>query len=116
MLDFRNVHRAELLKGKIMQNQNQNQVFEIFLRRLLAAPQGRQQSAINSAIALLDGSPPEDRILYNGREAAKLISVSTQTLWRLVKSGAIQTVVIPGMKNPRYRRADIEKLADGSKK
>ncbi|MDO9540998.1 MAG: hypothetical protein Q7J98_01575 [Kiritimatiellia bacterium] len=95
------------------ENKNQSLCLDVFLRRLLAAPTGKQEAAINSALALLDGSPPPDRLLYNAIESARQLHVSTQQFWRLRKNGVIRGVVIPGMKNPRYRRADIEKLAGG---
>lgn len=91
----------------------QNQVFELFLRRLLSAPPGKQQSAIKSALALLDGAPPPDQLLLSAGEAARILSISKMSVWRLVKNGVIKPVVIPGLKNPKYLRAELEKLAGG---
>ena len=86
----------------------QNQSLEVFLRRIVTAPKAKQADAIQSALALLDGKPPE-KMLYTGAEFSRLASFSTQSLWRLVKSGAIVPVRIMGM--VRYRRSDLEKLA-----
>jgi len=88
-----------------------NQSLEVFLRRIITAPKTKQTAAVESALALLDGKP-EERMLYSGIEAARLCSFSTQSLWRLVKSGAIVPVKIRGM--TRYRRSDLERLAQGS--
>jgi len=93
-----------------MENRSKNLCLDVFLRRLLSAPPGKQQSAIKNALSLLDGSPPADRLLYNGREAARLMNISTQTLWRLCKSGAIQAVHVKGLNRPRYARKDLEAL------
>ena len=86
----------------------QNQSLEVFLRRIVTAPKAKQADAIQSALALLDGKSSE-KILYTGAEFSRLASFSTQSLWRLVKSGAIVPVRIMGM--VRYRRSDLEKLA-----
>lgn len=83
---------------------------DMFLKRLITAPKARQSVAVESALALLNGKPP-DRMLYTGAEAARLLSVSTQTLWRMVRSGVITPVHVRG--STRYRRADLERLAAG---
>lgn len=93
---------------------NERITLDLFLTKILAAPPGKQQSAIKNALALLDGSPPPDQILLSAGEAARLLSVSKMTVWRLVKSGVIKPFIIPGMKDPKYRRADLEKLAGGN--
>lgn len=86
---------------------------DLFLRKILSAPPGKQESVIASALQLLEGKPP-DRLLYNGREAARFLNLSYQSIWRLVKNDVIKPVIIPGMKAPKYRRADLEKLAGGN--
>lgn len=92
------------------EKKNQSLCWDVFLRRLLAAPAGKQESTIKSALALLDGKPPEDRLLYNGREAARLCGITYQTLWRLCKTGAIKPVHIRGLNRPRYSRKSLEDL------
>ena len=90
-----------------MQN---NPTLDVFMKRLITAPANRQGAAIETALELLNGKPP-DRMLYTGAEAARLLSVSTMTVWRMVRSGAIVPVKIRG--GTRYRRADLERLAQG---
>lgn len=93
---------------------NECQPLDQFLRRLITAPKARQAEAVHSALALLDGKP-EDALLYNGAQAARLLSVSKPTLWRMVRDGTIQPVHLPGFGRPRYRRVDLERLAAGGK-
>jgi len=90
-----------------------NQPWDSFLRQLVSASKNRRAKAMASAMSILAGSPPQDRILYSGVEAARMCSISYQTLWRLCKSGAIKPILIPGMGRPRYSRASLEKLAGG---
>lgn len=90
-----------------MQN---DQTLDIFLKRLITAPKAKQAIAVESALALLNGKPP-DRLLYSGAEAARQLSISVQTLWRMVRSGAIKPVKVRG--STRYRRDDLLKLAAG---
>lgn len=99
-----------------MSNDKDNGSLDQFLRRLLVAPKARQTEAIESALALLDHTckPPTDQIFYNGREAAKQLNISYQTLWRLRRSGAIRAVHIPGLNRPRYSRKSLERLAGGT--
>lgn len=87
-----------------------NQTLDVFLKRLITAPRAKQEVAVSSVLALLDGRP-EDRLLYGGTEAARMLSISTQTLWRMVRSGTIHPVKIRG--STRYRRSDLEALAQG---
>ena len=89
----------------------QNQSLEVFLRRIITAPKAKQTDAIQTALALLDGKPT-DALLYSGAQTARLLNISVQTLWRMVKSGAIQPVKIRG--STRYRRSDLERLALGT--
>ena len=81
-----------------------------FLRSFCIAPAEKKKRIIESASNILDGLPPE-RLLYGGSKAARLISVSTQTLWRMVRAGTIKPVKIRG--STRYRRSDLERLAAG---
>ena len=90
--------------------QAQSTDLDRFLRRLVTAPAARRSAAVDSAMALLDGAPP-DAILHSGAQAAKLLSISRPTLWRLVKSGTLKPVHIRGL--TRYRRADLLALAAG---
>jgi len=95
-----------------MQNEEKNQTLDAFLRRLITAPKVRQADAIQSALALLDGKPA-DALLYSGAQAARMLSMSKPSLWRAVKNRVITPVMIPGFGRPRYRRADLERLAVG---
>jgi len=84
-----------------------------FLRSFCIAPAAKKKRIMESASKILDGLPPE-RLLYDGAEAARLISVSTQTLWRMVQAGTIKPVKIRG--STRYRRSDLERLAAGERR
>jgi len=89
-----------------------NQSLEVFLRKLVIAPKVKQSDAIQSALALLDGKPA-DALLYSNAQSARMLSVSKPSFWRMVKSGVITPVMIPGFARPRFRRADLERLAAG---
>ena len=84
--------------------------FEVLLKRMFTAPAARRDAAVQSALELLNGKPP-DRMLYTGTEAARLLSISTMSLWRMVKSRAIVPVKVRG--STRYRRSDLLALAGG---
>ncbi len=86
-----------------------NQSMEVFLRRLIIAPKNKQAEAVESAMALLDGAPPPDQLLYSGAQACRMLAISQPTLFRLRKSGAIKPVFMRS--RPRYRREDLLKLA-----
>ncbi len=94
---------------------NENQPLDAFLRRLITAPRAKQAEAVQSALALLDGKP-SDALLYNGAQAARMLSISKPSLWRAVKNGVIKPVHLPGFGRPRYRHADLLALAGGSVK
>lgn len=87
-----------------------NSSFEGMLKRMVIAPATRKAAAVQAAMAQLDGKPP-DALLYSGAEAARQLSISTMSLWRMVKSGAIKPVKI--LSSTKYRRTDIERLAGG---
>jgi excisionase family DNA binding protein len=53
----------------------------------------------------------EKSLLVGAREAAALLGVSRRTLAYMVERGVIEQVRIQGMV-PRYRRQDIERLAE----
>lgn len=84
-----------------------NPSLDVFLKRLIVAPPGRQGAAIESALKLLDGKPAE-RLLETGAETARQLSMSQMSLWRMKKKGLIDAVKILG--STRYRRADIDRL------
>jgi excisionase family DNA binding protein len=66
---------------------------------------------ICAALKLIDGHKPDDRdppLLLTIAEVARLISVSRQTVWRLVQEGVLTKVTIKG--SSRYRRSDILNL------
>ena len=90
----------------------ENQPFDKFCRRYFTAPKVKQAEVIQSALALLNGRPA-DALLYSGAQSAMMLNVSFQTFWRMKRAGAIKPVVLPGMGRPRYRRADLERLAAG---
>ena len=85
---------------------------ELFLRRLVIAPKGKQTQAIESALALLDGSPPSDQLLYSGAQTCRMLAISQPTLYRMVKGGTIKPVYLRS--RPRYKREDLLRLAGGT--
>jgi len=93
---------------------NENQPLDAFLRRLITAPRAKQAEAVQSALALLNGKPPE-KMLYTTADCCRLLSISKPSFWRLTKTRAILPVKIPGFGRPRYRHADLLALAGGSK-
>lgn len=99
-------------KGKRMKQETHNPL-ELFLRRLVIAPKGKQTQAIESALALLDGSPPPDQLLYSGAQACRMLAISQPTLYRMKKAGTIKPVFLRS--RPRYRAADLKKLAEGGR-
>jgi len=57
--------------------------------------------------------PPHDRILVSEAVAAQLCSVSLPTFRKLMQSGLIDRVALPGgLRRNLYRRADVEAFAD----
>jgi hypothetical protein len=46
-------------------------------------------------------------------ETAQILAVSPQTMRRIIAAEALEPVRIPGLKRPRYRRADVERLIAG---
>lgn len=93
-----------------MKQETQNPL-ELFLRRLVLAPKGKQTQAIESALALLDGSPPPDQLLYSGAQACRMLAISTPTLYRMRVAGTIKPVYLRS--RPRYKREDLVRLAGG---
>lgn len=83
---------------------------DLFLKRLITAPAVRQSAVIESALAQLAGKPP-DRLLYSGADACRLLSISASSLWRLRQAKKIIPVCV--LNRPKYRRADLERLAQG---
>lgn len=51
-------------------------------------------------------TPEAPTLACNAREAARMLSIGTRTLWTLTASGAIPVVRIG--RAVRYRRADLE--------
>ena len=49
------------------------------------------------------------KLLLSQAEAARVLSISRVSLWRLVKEGVITPVEIGGIK--RYRMSDLERIA-----
>jgi len=88
----------------------ENPSLDVFLKRLVTAPKAKQTAAVESALSLLDGRP-SDRLLYSGADACRLLSISASSLWRLRQTGKIKPVCV--LNRPKYRRADLERLAQG---
>ena len=83
---------------------------DMFLKRLIPASHAKQQAAMEAAQAILAGKP-EERLLYNGREAARLLSISESSLWRLRQAKKITPVCLLG--RPKYRHTDLQRLVQG---
>ena len=52
--------------------------------------------------------------LLTQAQAGVLLGVSKPTMQRLVASGALKPVRLPGLLRPKYRRADVEDLIRGA--
>ena len=65
------------------------------------------------ALAYLSGQAEVTlpKILISTAEAARVLSVSRQTIWRWVTDGLIRPVEIGGVR--RYRVGDLQRLASG---
>ncbi len=65
------------------------------------------------ALAYLSGQADVllPKLLLSQAEAARVLSISRVSMWRLVKESVITPVEIGGIK--RYRLADLERLAAG---
>ena len=83
---------------------------DLFLKRLITAPAVRQSAAIESALALLAGKP-EERLLYSGADACRLLSISQSSLWRLRQAKKIIPVCV--LNRPKYKYSDLQRLAAG---
>jgi len=83
---------------------------ERLMRFLQATPE--QQAAIDR---ILEGKresapePPRGPLLMMIKDAAALLGVHRATIWRLVKAGRLEPVMLLGA--VRVRRADVEALA-----
>jgi excisionase family DNA binding protein len=82
------------------------------MRFLQATPE--QQAAIER---ILDGKaerapgPPKGPLLMMIKDAAVLLGVHRATIWRLLRAGRLEPVVLLGA--VRVRRADVEGIAAG---
>jgi len=52
------------------------------------------------------------RPIITASEALELLPVSRRTFYRLVETGVITRLVLRGMKYGRYKRSQIEEIAD----
>ena len=88
---------------------------EELMAALLSATDDRKAQALR--VLRGETQEPERRavsgpMLMSVGEAAKLLGVSRPTLWRILKAGRLEKVEIYAGAY-RYRRADIEALAEG---
>jgi excisionase family DNA binding protein len=51
--------------------------------------------------------------LLTQRQAAEFLGIHRHTFAQLVAAGSLEPVRIPGMRRLRYRRVDVEELANG---
>lgn len=80
---------------------------EGLLKNIYRAPVRARNAALLAAHRALENKPTA--LLANQVEASRLIGVSRYTLWRWVRDGVIQPVMVRGV--ARYRISDLEKLA-----
>jgi len=80
---------------------------EGLLKDIYRAPVRARRAALLAAQRALENKPTA--LLVNQSEAARLVGVSRYTLWRWVRDGVLQSVMVRGV--PRYRVADLERLA-----
>lgn len=55
----------------------------------------------------------EQPALLTQLEAAQILGVSRRSMHRLLVAGTLRPITIAGLGRPRYRRADVERLARG---
>ena len=82
---------------------------DAILAALYRAPTRQRQSAMLAARRVLDGKPTA--LLVSQAEAARLLSISRVTVYRMVKDGMLHPVKLRGA--VRYRLSELEQLANG---
>ena len=90
-----------------MSNHNHN-TSEDVLRSIFSAPAKKRDAALAAASQALHSQAP-DQLLVNQSEAARLLSVSKCTVWRMVKSGALHPIKVLGA--VRYSVEELRRLA-----
>lgn len=87
---------------------NDNMTTDTVLRTILTAPAKKREAALAAASLALRG-PNSDLLLVNQAEAARILSVSKCTVWRMVKSGVLHPVKLLGA--VRYPVAQLRQLS-----
>lgn len=82
-----------------------------FLRDFLTAPGKRRSAAIEAARAALSGEPEVEPILVDQATAARMLSCSRITIFRMVQAGELKPVQVRGM--TRYPVEQLKALASG---
>ncbi len=93
-----------------------------FTERVIAAAMKEDDeittAQASSALRILKGHPPgviqstgeQEQILVSTREAARLLSVSRQTLWRLEKAGTIKPIILGHVGGHHIKRYALDTL------
>jgi hypothetical protein len=55
----------------------------------------------------------EPPLLLTAPQVARMWGLSIDTTRRAIEAGALEPVVIPGLRRPKYRRADVEAIVSG---
>jgi excisionase family DNA binding protein len=84
------------------------------LRAALSADDTIAPGQRDTALSILNGRIAENGplpLLLTQKQASHLLGVSRFTIWRMTQDGELHPVRLHG--TYRYRRAEIEKVADG---
>ena len=84
-----------------------------FLKEFLTAPAKRKEAAIEAARVALTGDDGPRPILVDQATAARMLSCSRMTIFRMVQSGELKPVKISGL--VRYAVAQLQALAGSGK-
>ena len=69
-------------------------------------------SMIDLMSTLIQQSTLERRTLLTAREAADRLGIKLDTLYAYVSRGRLRSVILPGIRERRYRVEDVEALLD----
>jgi hypothetical protein len=84
-----------------------------FLKEFLTAPAKRKEAAIEAARVALTGDDGPRPILVDQATAARMLSCSRITIFRMVRTGELKPVKISGL--VRYPVAQLQALAGSGK-
>ncbi|MBI3987418.1 MAG: helix-turn-helix domain-containing protein [Lentisphaerae bacterium] len=91
-----------------------NQPTQKAIRAIIATDESILPDQRDAALSILNGRMPQNgpvSLLLTQKQAASLLGISRFTVWRMTQEGKLHPVKVH--ETLRYRRAEIEKIADG---